>query len=149
MIIVRMLTNDGIQNFVFNQPVIPGTTRQMADAASMEAAKKAASYIRKTSAAGFIAIVENADDKTGKIIDRWDNCGIYGANGNVVVRYNNYTIREGKYRDCIYAYLGTEEWCAEYAKETNKGTAGWGARAHIEHIVGPLWQCVVTVPYLD
>ena len=148
MFILRMLTDDGIQTLVFDQPIIPGTTAKMARDANIEASNKAAQYVMKTSAAGFIAEVESPDDMQGKIVKKWDHkTHLYG---DKYARHSSYSIRYGKYRDTVDGYLGTEEWCRNKCDEVNKDCEGWYSKhAHLEHIVGPLWQCVVTSPYLD
>lgn len=147
MIILRVKTNDGITTFPFQQIMIPGTTEKQARAAELETANKAAHYIQKTTAAGFIAEAESADSTSGKILKQWDNCWKYG---NKISRRLSYHIRSGAYQDTEWAVLGTEEECCRMAEETNAKATCWASvSAHVEHIVGPLWQTVFTDPYKD
>lgn len=147
MIILRVKTNDGITTFPFQQIMIPGTTEKQARAAELEAANKAARYIQKTTAAGFIAEAESVDSTSGKILKQWDNCWSYG---DKVSRRLSYHIQSGAYKDTEWAVLGTEEECHRMADETNAKAVCWASvSAHVEHIVGPLWQTVFTDPFKD
>ena len=148
MIIIRVKTNEGVTTFPFQQVVIPGTTQKQAYDAEIEAANKAARYIQKTTAAGFIAEVDSIDSKNGKILKKWDHRKhLYGDKYSRRLSYN---ICSGAYRDTEWAVLGTEEDCNKMAEETNSKVTCWAdTTCHIEHVVGPLWQCVYNKPYLD
>ena len=148
MIILRTKTNDGVKTFLFHQVLIPGTTPQQAHDAELEAANKAAYYVMKTSAAGFIAEAESVDSTSGKILKKWDHRQhLYGDKYS---RRLSYHIRGGAYQDTKWAVLGTEEECLRMAEETNAKATCWASvSAHVEHIVGPLWQTVFTDPYKD
>lgn len=148
MIILKTKTDEGVQVFNFTQVVIPGTTEEEAAEASIEAAMKAATYIMKTSAAGFVAEVNSINDTRGKILKAWDHKKrIYG---NTYRRELSYNIKYGAYKDHVWAVLGTEENCLEMASQQNKKCQGWyDTSAHVEHLVGSLWQVVYTSPYLD
>ena len=147
MVILRVKTNDGITTFPFQQVVIPGTTPKQAHAAELEAANKAAYYIKKTTAAGFIAETKSADSTSGKILDQWDNRWKYG---DKVSRRLSYHVRSGAYQDTEWAVLGTEKECLRMAEETNAKATCWASvSARIEHIAGPLWQTVFCDPYKD
>jgi hypothetical protein len=148
MIILKAKTNDGVTTFPFHQVLIPGTTPQQARDAELEAANKAAYYVMKTSAAGFIAEAESVDSASGKILKKWDHRQhLYGDKYS---RRLSYHIRGGAYQDTEWAVLGTEEECLRMAEETNAKATCWASvSAHVEHIVGPLWQTVFTDPYKD
>ena len=148
MFILRTKTDDGIKTFVFHQPIIPGTTAKMAREAEFEAAHKASNYIMRTSAAGFIAEVNSPEDTRGALVKKWDHKRRLWK--DMYVRQLNYTVDSGRYRDRVWAVLGTEEECRTMADETNAKAECWAdIRCHIEHLVGPLWQCVYCDPYKD
>ena len=109
-----------------------------------DGAIKAAGYVMKTSAAGFIAKTESLEATTGKIIKKWDHTS---KNGYASLHY---IIQHGAYKDTISATIGTEEDCLAMAGECNSKCQGWFDRsACVEHLVGPLWQVKFTDPYLD
>ena len=144
MIIIRTKTDMGITTFPFVQPVIPGTTEKQAKSAELEAAKEAVSWIMKTTAAGFMAEVESEDSTSGKILQKWDHCTRYGK------RDLWYQIKYGAYKDDVSAIFGTEEQCLQMAEEINKkASSWWDTNAHVEHVVGSLWQTVIVHPYTD
>ena len=129
MYVLRVKDKDGVQTFTFNLE---------------EAVYKAADWVMRTTAAGFIAEVESSDSTHGKILKKWDHSGKYGHSSL------HYTVQSGAYKDRITATLGTETNCLNMAEECNKNCNGWWCRsAHVEHIVGPLWQVVYTDPYTD
>lgn len=148
MIILRVKTNDGITTFPFQQIMIPGTTEKQAHDAEIEAANKAAYYVMKTTAAGFIAEADSIDSTSGKILKKWDHQQhLYGDKYS---RRLSYHIRGGAYQDTKWAVLGTEEECNRLAEKTNAEATCWASvTCHVEHLVGPLWQCVYCDPYKD
>ena len=148
MIIMKTRTDKGITTFVFHQVVIPGTTAEQAKHAEFEAAHKAAKYVMRTSAAGFIAEVDSPDSTCGKILKPWDHYKTM-LDGRKI-RSLRYHIQGGAYRSSEWAVLGTEEECNKMAEETNAEAKCWAdITCHVEHIVGPLWQCVYHDPYKD
>ena len=148
MIIMKTKTDKGVTTFVFHQVVIPGTTAEQAKHAEHEAANKAAGYVMRTSAAGFVAEVDSADSTHGKILKQWDN--YKSISDGRKFRTLRYHIQSGAYKDTKWAVLGTEEECLEMATETNSKATCWASvTCHVEHLVGPLWQCVYCDPYKD
>ena len=144
MIIIRTKTDKGITTFPFVQVVIPGTTTEQAKAAELEAAKQAASWIMRTTAAGFMAEVDSEDSTSGKILEKWDHRTRYGK------RDLWYQIKYGPYKDDTSAVFGTEEQCLQMAEEINKKSSSWwDTNAYAEHVVGSLWQCVIVHPFTD
>lgn len=133
MFIVRTKTDSGINTFSFK---------------TKEGAEQAAGWIMKTSAAGFIAEAESADSMKGKILQNWDHKRRLYA--DKYSRKLEYDIKYGRYRDTVYAVLGTEDECLKMSEETNAEAVCWAStHCHVEHLVGPLWQCVYTEPYTD
>ena len=144
MIILRTKTDTGITTFTFNQIVLPGTTQHDADLADFDAARRAAKVVKRTSAAGFIAWVDSANDTHGRIIEKWDHIGKMGF------RSLTYDIQYGRYKDEIYAVIGTEEFCNTKAENINARCECWADdTAHVEHVAGPVYICVVKRPYTD
>ena len=129
MYVLGMKDNAKIQKLPFN---------------TEEGALKAANWVMKTSAAGFVAEVEDVNATHGKILKKWDHTSRFGYSSL------HYTIQHGAYRDTISATLGTEEDCLAMAEECNSKCQGWFDRsASVEHLVGSLWQVKFTDPYLD
>ena len=129
MFILRTKTKDGIQTFPF------GTE---------EGVNKGAEWVMLTTAAGFIADVDDIDSKNGKVLKKWDHSTKFGSSSL------HYTIKCGAYKDTVTATIGTEMDCLALAEQCNEKCEGWWSRsAHVEHLVGPLWQVVYTTPYLD
>lgn len=133
MYILRAKTDDNITTFSFQ---------------ILEAANEAASYVMRTSAAGFIAEVESESSTNGKILKKWDHKRhLYGDR---YARKLSYTTQSGAYRDTVWAVLGHEEECRHMADETNAKADCWASTTcHVKHLVGPLWQCVFCDPYKD
>lgn len=147
-LIVRVMADDGVMTFDCTQPLVPNMTEQEAKKASLEIAGQIIFWVKRTSAAGFVAEVRNPDDMRGKILKKWDNKEL--LYGDKFIRRLCYNIRGGAYSDTVYAYLGTEDSCSKRAEKINKDCKGWWCTsARIEQLCGPLWQCVVTKPYLD
>lgn len=133
MLILRMKTDEMVTTFTFQ---------------TKEGLEKATKYVKRTSAAGFTAETDSPDSTHGKILEKWDHK--HHLYGDRYVRDSSYSIKYGAYKDTEDGYLGTEEWCMRKCEEVNKDYDGWWCRrAHMEHIVGPLWVCVVVDPYLD
>ena len=133
MYIIRTKTDDGIKTFPFQ---------------TLEGLKKAAEYVKRTSAAAFSAEVDSETDTKGKLIEKWDHK--YRLYGNEYRRALSYDIRSGAYRDDEWGVLGTEMECLEMARKQNAKITCWAdTNCHVEHIVGVLWVCVYTRPYTD
>lgn len=133
MFIVRTKADSGIKTFVFQ---------------TYDGAEKAVNWVMKTTAAGFLAEVKAEDSTKGKILREWDRK--HRLYADKYTRGLSYNIRSGRYRDTIYAVLGSEEECLAMAKKTNDEITCWAStHCHVEHLVGPLWQCVYTEPYTD
>ena len=139
MIILRTKTDDGVRTFQFVE-----SSRE----AELTCANKAAYYIMKTTAAGFIAETDSVDAARGKILQKWDHaCILFGTEYR---RKLSYSIKYGNYSDTVWAVIGTEKECIRMAEETNAKCTCWASTTcHVEHLCGPLWQCVYTDPYKD
>lgn len=133
MLILRTKTDDGITTFVFENE---------------SDATKAAQYVMKTTAAGFVAKVNSPEDTKGEILQKWDHK--HHLYGNKYERSLSYYIRHGRYRDTEWAVIGTKKECDEMAEKTNKNATCWAdTTCCVQHLIGPVWQCVHTSPYLD
>lgn len=129
MFILRVKTKEDVQTFPFE---------------TEEGLSEGAEWIMRTTAAGFTAIVDSENSKNGKILKKWDHSTKFGHSAL------HYTIKCGAYKDTVTATIGTEMDCLALAEQCNEKCEGWWCRrAHVEHLVGPLWQVVYTDPYLD
>lgn len=101
----------------------------------------ASCYFRKTDANWFSAICKDGEYHRGKIVEKHESR--FGG-----IAY--YDVQWGAYRDEKYAILGTEEQCSKECDDINNKCECWADdHAKIEHLVGPLWQVVVTRPFTD